>query len=216
MPESEFKFEIPTYRPGVSKEANFILQVSAMSGRLALENRTLVNHIDGRPENVAEHAHMLGKAAMITAFEFHPELSPGLVSMLANVHDDLEAYAGDTPTHHLTAELQATKDELEKAALKQLVKEYEHIPSYVNLVKMYEEQEVPEARFVRVLDKLMPITVHFIEGGVTLREGKELQTWLDEFYSPRTIQLLKQYPEFEKLIRVRHELKLLAREELIN
>src|SRR5258708_7129628 len=138
--EPVFRFEIPANRARLSRMGNTILQIGALSGRLAEEKRTLVNHRDGRPENVAEHTCMLVKVATIVAREYYPDsLNAGLVAEYAGLADDLEAYTGDVPTHEYNQGIQDIKDELEKAALAKLSLEFAHIPAYVKLIREYEE-----------------------------------------------------------------------------
>jgi 5'-deoxynucleotidase YfbR-like HD superfamily hydrolase len=211
--EVEAQFAVPAWREGVSVEANIVLQLGAMAGRLALEKRTLVDHIDGRAENVAEHTHMLSRIAPILAMRLYPSLDPALVALLAGVHDDLEAYVGDTPTHSITSEEMEEKRSRERRGLAMLCVEYAHIPEYVRHVLMYEAQEVPEARFVRVLDKLMPLTVHFNQGGVTLTANWTRETMIQNA-EDKARELLEEYPDFAELIAIRTELAELAAKEL--
>ena len=215
--EPKFHFKIPEYRQALGDHANLILQVGAMAGRLATENRTLVKHIDGRPENVAEHSHMLARIGLVVAPELYPHLNVGLVVSYATVHDDVEAYILDTPTHEFSEELHRDKEALEEKGLRQLLTEYEHIPGYTHLVNTYAEQVVPEARFVRVLDKLMPTIVHFNQGGETLRSHwppQALSARVASKTSKRAVKLLQQYPEYESLIAVREELLARSLSEL--
>ncbi|MEK7472154.1 MAG: HD domain-containing protein [Patescibacteria group bacterium] len=214
MPDQkpEFKFVIPERRD-VSEIGNLLLQLGAIAGRLALEPRTQVDHKDGRAENVAEHTHMLSRLAPVVAIVFYPDLSPGLVAMLAEIHDDIEAYVGDIPTMHLDENIVKTKEMLEKVGLEKLLADFSHIPAYTNLVIEYAEQKTPESRFVRVLDKLMPLVVHFNQGGETLRDNWTPASMLQN--NEQRAQSLKiEYPEFADLIDVRTELTELAAREL--
>jgi hypothetical protein len=61
------EFHIPPKFDGMSDIAYIALQLATLSSRLALEDRTLVNHINGRPENVAEHSLMLAIVAPVIA-----------------------------------------------------------------------------------------------------------------------------------------------------
>jgi hypothetical protein len=87
-------FQPPARLPGMSGIAYTALQLAALSSRLALENRTLVNHITGRPENVAEHSNMLAIVAPGIAELYYPELDANLISRFASIHDAVEAYEG--------------------------------------------------------------------------------------------------------------------------
>ncbi len=115
-------------------------------------------------ENDVEHSYMLALVASELAERLFPGvLDPGLVSQLANVHDLVEIITRDFATFHYTAEQMAEKQELEHAALPRLL---ERLPPHTRqLVIIYEEQKVPEARFVKVIDKLLPVGVDILGPG---------------------------------------------------
>ena len=210
---SEFGFKAPDYRQNNSQVCNLILQLGAIAGRLALEERTLVDHPTGRAENVAEHSHMLSRLAPVIAITMYPDLDPGKIAFYANIHDDVEAYVYDTSTFGLSTGLLQQKQAKELVGLQQLLSEYAHIPVYAQLVSEYEEQLIPEARFVRVLDKLLPYVVHFNEGGQSLRTQVSIAS-LRQSNTAKVRELLLEYPEFSDLIAVRDELTELAVSEL--
>jgi putative hydrolase of HD superfamily len=209
----KFLFQPPTRLKTSSDLTHTAIQMSALSARLALEDRTLVNHKGGRAENVAEHSCMLALVAPVLAEKFYPNLDANLVARFATIHDAVEAYVGDTPTHDIDVAGQLSKDEREKKGLEQLLHDYRGLPSFVRLVSVYEKQQVPEARFVRVVDKLMPLLVHFIEGGETLRGHIDVPGLLENS-SQRARMLRDEYPDFEKLIAAREELAELASKHL--
>ena len=198
-------FEPSAQREGFSRLAQAVLHLSEISERLANEPRTLVNHLDGRPENVAEHSNMLAVIAPAIAEEFYPELDANLVARYASVHDIVEAYVGDTPTHNISADGLLSKEALEKIGLEKLKSDFAHLPKFAAFIESYEEQVVPEARFVRVLDKSMPAAMHFADQGAVLRSyisKEEVMQNSDE----RSAALRAQYPEYETLIALREEL----------
>ena len=156
----KFLFKAPSSRKDLTSQANTTLLMAAMASRMIAEQRTRTYHPDGRLENVAEHSFMLAKVAAELAEELYPNLDANLVARLSLLHDDVEAYVGDTPTDFITKEQIAAKIEREEAGTNQLVKEYASIGGYAKLVKLYEEQELAEARFVRLVDKLMVLLIH--------------------------------------------------------
>lgn len=194
--------------------AHMALQLARLSSRLALEERTLVNHPTGRAENVAEHSHMLALVAPAIAEAFYPQLDAGLVSRFATVHDVVEAYVGDTTTHKITEEELKLKQEREAKGLEQLLIEYSWLSNFTRLVEQYEAQEIPEARFVRIIDKWMPILVHFSDGGKTLKEYASSGE-LKNNISTNAKRLTAKYPEYEELIAVRAELSRLSSRHLL-
>jgi 5'-deoxynucleotidase YfbR-like HD superfamily hydrolase len=212
---SEFKFTLPEPYEGISDRAQTVINLAHFAENLALEDRTLVNHRGGRAENVAEHSNMLGIIAPAYAEEYYPTLDPNLVARYAPIHDGVEAYVGDTPTHIFSSELIISKDELEALGFRQLERDFHWLPKFVAKIHEYEAQKIPEARFLRVFDKLAPLAMHFVEGGSTYKasfsEGFAISN-----SSKRETYLREMYPEFNDLIDVRQELSRLAVREFLD
>jgi 5'-deoxynucleotidase YfbR-like HD superfamily hydrolase len=145
-------------------------QLALSFGRI---NRTGVCHPDGTPETDAEHTIMLCWLAPALAEIIDDRLNPSYVMEMAAVHDAVEVYAGDTPTIRITDEELVDKHNREYLAARKLVSQFMmSLPRFADLVRVYEEQRVPEARFVRALDKLMPKLVHLIDNCMgARREG---------------------------------------------
>lgn len=174
-----FLFTKPDKQSDLSNAANTAMALGAMASRLVQIERTRTIHPDGRAENVAEHSLMLSKVAPELADQLYPELDANLVTSYATLHDDLEAYVGDTPTDMLASLDLTSKEELEAAALQQLLQEYEHMPHYIGLIQQYESQSTPEARFVRGVDKLMVLLIHVPNEGATLRQYYDRESFLE-------------------------------------
>lgn len=192
-------FKTPPKLPGASDIAHVALQLAALSARLSLEERTLVNHVTGRPENVSEHSNMLAIVAPAIAEIFYPHLDVNLISRMASIHDAVEAYSGDTPTYNIDEKGLKQKALREAEGLARLKSDYANLPKFVELINSYEAQQKPEARFVRLLDKWMPVLMHFADQGVTIRAYTTRQKLLDN-YVPHAKRLKTEYPEFEELI----------------
>ena len=124
-------------------------------------------HEDGvRPETDADHTVMLG----LIACDFAPEgLDRGLVAQFALVHDLVEAYAGDVQTLTLDEAGRTAKGEREAVALERIAQECGEASWLVSMVKLYEEQKLPEARFVRVMDKVLPKLTHMLNACVAAK-----------------------------------------------
>lgn len=201
----DFLFAIPPTDETLSVQANIAIQIGALASRQVTVERTRVYHTDGRPENVAEHSLMLGKVAPELALILYPDLDENLVARFATLHDDVEAYVGDTPTDIFATVEPEDKEKLEAAALAQLATEYAHITSYVALIRQYEAQGSPESRFVRAVDKLLPLIVHFHNEAATTRS---LYTYEEFLESERVIieRDRHKYGEFDAIIELRREL----------
>lgn len=204
-----FLFQAPDRLESASDEAHSVLQLAALAGRLALEDRTNVAHTTGRAENVAEHSFMLAIVAPVLAEEFYPKLDANLVTRFATIHDAVEAYVGDTPTLRVDDTMLQEKYAREERGVAQLIKEFAWLPSFTKFIQDYEAQEIPEARFVRMLDKIMPVAIHFNEGGSVLTGHSTAQD-LKQRAVLKEVAFLKDYPEFERLINLRTELIDLA------
>lgn len=127
-------------------------------------------HEDGRtPESDTDHTVMLGVVACAFAERFAPHLDLGLIAQLALVHDLVEAKCGDTNTLGITPEGRAAKATREREALEEIRREFDALPWLARTIERYEALSDPEARFVKVLDKVLPKLTHALNGGATLR-----------------------------------------------
>ncbi len=157
-------------------------------GRLLLQfGLTLraTHHEDGETrETDTTHTVMLGIMACAYADVYASHLDKGKIAQYALVHDLVEVYAGDTPTLGVTDEvLMKAKDEREAAALARI--KFEYISSYPWIAKTIEEYErldSPEARYVKVFDKVLPKIVHILNKGVTVRSLGHIGTSTKDFH----------------------------------
>lgn len=111
-----------------------------------------------RRENNAEHSYMLGMVATEMARTYHPNLDSGLITQLSLIHDLPELIDNDTPTFKIDEAALQAKATREAAATTELVGTI--LPPYIgSLLVRYEKQLEPETRFVRLVDKLLPVAV---------------------------------------------------------
>lgn len=211
-----FLFRKPHSDENVGYQANLAIAIAALASRLVTEVRTRVVHPDGRGENVAEHSFMLIKVATALAETYYPELNAGLVALYASLHDDVEAYVGDTPTDTVARHDAEEKKRRESAGLRQLMSEYEKVaPAYVRHAKEYEDQQIAEARFVRVVDKIMVELIHIPNEGAVLRSYYTADT-ARKATRQNAARLKAQYPEFVQLVDVRSEIAHMLIERYIS
>jgi putative hydrolase of HD superfamily len=181
-------------------------------GRLALAfgriDRTAVYHPDGvTPESDTDHTVMLGWLACAVAGRCFPQLDMGLVAQFALVHDAPELYAGDTPTLRISAAGRAAKAAREHAALCRLVVEFgERLPWFPEVITVYEAQLVPEARFVRGMDKILPKIVHVIDGATGLVQQGMRRAELAEVFTRQRADLAGYVGEFAEVLQLHAEL----------
>lgn len=181
-------------------------------GRLALAfgriDRTACFHPDGvTRESDTDHTVMLGWIAPALAARCFPQLDVGLVAQFALVHDMPEVYAGDTSTLRITSEGQRAKAEREATATARLRGEFgDRLPWVPFTVGLYEEQVLPEARFVRGLDKCLPKIVHLLDGCAGLREEGMGADELAGVFERQEAYMRRYVGEFAELMGLRAEL----------
>ena len=172
-----------------------------------------------RPENDVEHSFHLAASAVEMAATYHPELDTGLVAQFSLVHDFPEVITGDIPTFNITPEARAAKEAAEKLATEKLLRELP--PHLAQLLRRYEEQLEPEARFVRFIDKLLPAVVHSVATDVNkdvfrrvynLNSVEDVQADRVE----RTALLQAMFPEFQFVHIVRELVSQTSRDRIFS
>lgn len=170
-----------------------IARIALAFGRVERATR----HDDGvRPETDADHTVMLG----LLAYDLAPSyLDAQLVASFALVHDLVEVYAGDTQTLTASPDVYAAKRAREDKARERLAADLGRDSRIPTLIARYEAQQEPEARFVRLLDKVVPKLTHALNGcagalplvdeaGFVRAHERQLQ------------QLQAEYPEFPETL----------------
>jgi 5'-deoxynucleotidase YfbR-like HD superfamily hydrolase len=181
-------------------------------GRVALAfgavNRTAVCWPDGiTPESDTDHTVMLGWVACSLAARYFPMLDVGLVAQFALIHDAPEVYAGDTPTLRIDQAGKTAKAAREAAAVRRLHDEFSETLSWLPmLLTAYEEQQLPEARYVRGVDKILPKVVHILDGCAGLIDHGMGSAELEEVFSQQEADMAAYVGEFAELMALRAEL----------
>lgn len=209
---SVFAFSRPDASDSLSPQANLIYAVGMLASQSVQVTRTLCDHPDGRAENDAEHSFMLALIAMPLAEQYYPELDSGLVAKYAVVHDLAEAYVGDTPTHDIDDAGLKMKSELEELGRKQLRKEYLSVaPALVTLLDEYESQEDAESRFVRMLDKLITISIQFPNDYATMKKSFDRKDH-EHMVRARINRFAKEYADQKHILDLYDELARFMRD----
>lgn len=147
-----------------------------------MDNRTFLNFLgqieklkcntrhswtsSGRHESVAEHSWRLAMMAYLVKDEL-PELDHDKVILMCLIHDLGEAVTGDIPTFEKTSQ----DEVIENHAVAQLFSGLPE-PYYTELTTLFtemEEQQTPEAKLYKALDKLEALIQH---------NEADLSTWL--------------------------------------
>jgi putative hydrolase of HD superfamily len=180
-----------------SKQAyDYLMELGSLTVKLAEVERAL-RYPSGDHENDLEHSFHLGLSATELAADYFPELDIGLVSQFSSVHDMPEVYAGDVWTFKIDKEARKNKAIAEKESLERLLEE---LPPYTaKLLERYEKQLEPEARFVRLVDKIMPDIINVLAGAAsTFKEDLGFDTVEDLISTceTRLAELQTMFPEF--------------------
>jgi 5'-deoxynucleotidase YfbR-like HD superfamily hydrolase len=175
-------------------------------------------HEDGlRPETDTDHTVMLGLIAAEAAASMRAwgsDLDVGLVVQYALVHDLVEALVGDVNSFGITPELKAAKDLREAEALTELYDQFgKTCPWLCHRLQEYEEQQVPEARFVRYLDKAMPKITHKLNGCAAIKRMGKTPGELIMAHDKQLVKLRILYPEFEGTVAERLQEELMKASE---
>jgi putative hydrolases of HD superfamily len=186
--------------------ADTVTDLARLAMAFGMVDRTACYHADQETrESDTDHTVMLGLVAVVIAAEFYPLLNSGRVSLHALVHDLPEAYAGDTPTLRIDAAGRAAKAAREQSANARIEQEFgTRAPVLPALISQYESGGTPEARFVWLVDKLLPKLVHqidschgLIEEGVTVTELRRI---LDAQWTDLAAKCGSEFPEVLALL----------------
>lgn len=136
-------------------------QIAALALRFARVERA-TRHEDGvRPETDSDHSIMLA----LVACDMAPAgLSKARIAEYAIVHDLVEAYSGDVQTLTINDAGRAEKEERERAAMARIRAELGYDSWIVRKLASYEAQVEREARYVRLMDKVLPKLTHLFNG----------------------------------------------------
>jgi 5'-deoxynucleotidase YfbR-like HD superfamily hydrolase len=146
----------------VDQAAETCMQLGYMAMRFARIER-VPRYDQFSRENDAEHSFMLSLVATEIAQQYFPYLNAGLVSQFGTVHDLIELETGDVATFTLDQGQLHKKEAAEHSVIEKLLASLpEHTAS---LLRRYELQIEPEARLVRLIDKILPVIVDILGPG---------------------------------------------------
>lgn len=205
-----------TNKNDVQQAHDQLLNLGGLTVRFADIHRITL-YPDGHYENDAEHSFHLALSATEIAANYHAELDVGLVSQFSIVHDLPEVYAGDVPSFNISDANKKAKEKAEQLALKKLLGELP--PHTAQLLKRYEEQKEPEARFVRFIDKLLPAVIHAVATNANrddFLERFDIKTIDDiiEANQRNQLKLQEMFPEFDFVLTVRELIIQTSRDHL--
>lgn len=143
--------------------ASLALELGSIAMRFARVER-VPRYDEKTRESDVEHSYMLALVANELAESLYPhELNSGKIVKYAIVHDLIELKTGDVATFQLDETTLGQKEATEHAALESMLAE---LPMHTrDILYDYEQQADKESRFVRAVDKLLPIIVDILGSG---------------------------------------------------
>lgn len=192
----------------VRRARGYMLDLGRLAARHARIERA-PRMPDGRRETDVEHSFHLGITACELASMFYPDLDTGLIAEFSNVHDLPEVITGDVWTFRISDEERARKEAREAEATELL---FTVLPPHIALMlKRYEMQQEPEARFVRLVDKGLPAVMNIVGfEASTFHEDHQVAS-AEEIAAERVKQaarMRQMFPEFARLLDVRYEISM--------
>ncbi len=147
----------------------------------------------GHRENDVEHSYGLALTCWYLQSKIAPELDLLKILQYALAHDIVEVHAGDTFV--FDEEHKTTKDTREREALEQIREDWPDFPDLAAYAKGYMDKIDAEARFVKAVDKILPVLLielgleHYdvwSERSVTLAHEREnkVSIHVSEYLSP--------------------------------
>jgi len=134
-----------------------LAELQRMIGDFAKVIRTPPMGDSGRPENDVEHSFGLA----LTCWYLQPKIAPELdllkILQYALSHDIIELHAGDT--FIFDTALVASKEQRERDALVQIKRDWPDFSDLTDHAEGYMNKIDPEARFVKAVDKLLPVVM---------------------------------------------------------
>lgn len=109
----------------------------------------------GRPENDVEHSFGLAMTCWYLQSKIAPDLDLLKIFKYALSHDIIELHAGDT--FAFDAALVATKEQRERDGLDLIRNEWQDFSELTDYAEEYMDKADAEARFVKAVDKLLPV-----------------------------------------------------------
>lgn len=170
-----------------------------------IKRKTYYSH-NQLPENDAEHSWQLAFLAMyiIQTYEFNYSLDK--VLQYALLHDLVEIHAGDLGALHRTSEQTIKKQQDEKEAFEAIKKQFPEWNQMHQIIHDYENRVDEEAKFVYVLDKILPVLNIMSDNGYRWhQEWYVLQDEIDAKIPKNLTQSPELYHIFQKIVKAMQE-----------
>lgn len=194
-----------------------IFDLAKLSLTFAKVNR-VTHHEDGiRNESDTDHTFMLSLISCSLADTFYKEtLDIGIVSQFALIHDLVEVYAGNTNSFVNTSE-ESKKEKVvrEKKSFEKIKDEFSLEFSYIHeMIERYEAQDTKEARFVKLVDKILPETTHVLSNFSYINNSGLGKDYYFSFLDKKHEDLFEKYgKEFPEILEINYSMKSFSKNE---
>ena len=141
-----------------------LLDLFKLSHKFAGIERTVKLQNRKSWETNPEHSYQLALLGWYLNDMLSLNLNRQKVLEYAIVHDLVEVYAGDTDPHKHSEEYKASKHDRELAALNKIKQEFPQFASLTETMEKFESLEDEEAKFIYLLDKIVPVINTYLSG----------------------------------------------------
>lgn len=150
----------------LKKQMDFMMEIDKMK---KIGRQTYIADAS-RKENDAEHSWSLAVMCMLMAEHANERIDVLRTIEMVLVHDLVEIDAGDTYAYDDAGN--RTKRERELAAAERIfhILPEDQAEFIRGLWDEFEEGETPEARFANTVDKVQPLTLNHVTGGIAWKE----------------------------------------------
>lgn len=149
-------------------------------------------------ENDVEHSYGLAMTCWYLHDKIAPELDLSKILRYALSHDIVELHAGDTYPWDEAAV--ATKYEREKAAMRQIEKDWHDFSALIEFAEGYADKHDEEAKFTYAVDKLLPIFMIELGDAKTTWNKKQLTLEMERINKVTILKSEIVAPYYEKLL----------------
>ena len=140
--------------------------------------RTVKVTEEERLESNSEHSYQLALVGWYVSEKLRLGLRKDLILEYALVHDLVEVYAGDTDPYNHAEDFINSKEEREKKALEKIKGNFPDFPSLYDSIKRYEMFADREAKFLYLLDKILPvINTYLSKDSYYFKSGVSYERW---------------------------------------
>ncbi len=189
-------------KENINEISNKVLELGELALDFSKINRMTLHQDGVRPESDTDHTFMLSIISNSIACKFYKDsLDLGLVSQFAILHDLVEVYAGDTDSLvNSSTEAKKIKEEKELESLLKLKDKFGYVfPCIHETIERYEAQDTKEARFVKIVDKILPKITSTLNNCVAIKKRKTKDEYRD-FINAQVVQFEKYFVEFPELL----------------